>query len=108
MAAPLPHPRIASTLIAERDVLEQDIRNNNAAIEQWAVLPRWNWQELRAARILARRLEREVILLTIEIDIALTREVANMEWLMSLSQEELRTRLRLAWRAVLFRKARTP
>ncbi|KAI5377277.1 hypothetical protein J4E82_004070 [Alternaria postmessia] len=86
MAAPLPRPRIASTLIAERDGLEQDIRNNNAAIEQWAVLPRWNWQELQVARILGRRLEREVILLTIEIDIALTREVANMEWLMSLSQ----------------------
>ena len=126
MAAPLSRPRIASTLIAERDGLEQDIRNNNAAIEQWAVLPRWNWQELRAARILGRRLEREVILPTIEIDIALMREVANMEWLMSLSQvssrmpvdfpthqlthlkEELRTRLQLAWRAVLSRKARIP
>ncbi|CAG5164036.1 uncharacterized protein ALTATR162_LOCUS6599 [Alternaria atra] len=86
MATPTSRPRFASTLIAERDSLEQDIRNNNAAIARWAVMPRWNWRELRAARILQRRLDREVILLTIDIDIALTREADNMEWLLSLSQ----------------------
>jgi hypothetical protein len=86
MATPASRPRFASTLIAERDNLEQDIRDNNAAIARWGVMPRWNWRELRAAGVLQRRLEREVILLTIEIDIALTREADNMEWLMSLSQ----------------------
>ncbi|KAH6883337.1 hypothetical protein BKA58DRAFT_397535 [Alternaria rosae] len=60
--------------------------------------PRWNWRELRAARIVKRRFEREVILLGIEIDIALERETRNMEWLGSLSQEELRARIYLAWR----------
>ncbi|KAG9194400.1 hypothetical protein G6011_04435 [Alternaria panax] len=101
-------PLFASPLIAERDGLEKDVRDNNAAIERWAVTPRWNWQQLRAARILQRRLDREVILLTIDIDIALTRGADNMEWLMSLSQEELRNCLQLTWQAVLSRSASVP
>ncbi|KAI4952411.1 hypothetical protein J4E91_002881 [Alternaria rosae] len=98
--APVVRSRLSSSLIAERDVFEQDIINNNTAIARWAVSPRWNWRELRAARIVKRRFEREVTLLGIEIDIALERETRNMEWLGSLSQEELRARIDLAWGAV--------
>jgi hypothetical protein len=86
MATSISRPRFSGKLIAERDALEQDILNNNAAIARWAVSPRWNWRELEAARVVQRRFECEVILLTIEIDIALERELNNLTWLMAQSQ----------------------
>jgi len=119
--APIVRPRLSSTLFAERDELERDIRNNDAKIARLAVSPRWNWLELRTARIVKRSFERSLILLGIEIDLALEREVQNMEWLMSLSQvssssliepstgelmssqEEVRARIDLAWRTVYSR-----
>ena len=119
--APIVRPRLSSTLFAERDELERDIRNNDAKIARLAVSPRWNWLELRTARIVKRSFERSLILLGIEIDLALEREVQNIEWLMSLSQvssssliapstselissqEEVRARIDLAWRTVYSR-----
>jgi len=73
------------------------------------------------ARIVKRSFERSLILLGIETDLALEREIQNIEWLMSLSQvssssliepstdelmssqEELRARIDLAWRTVYSR-----
>jgi hypothetical protein len=78
--------RQSSSLIAERDSIERDIIKNNATISRLAVKPRWNSFRLNAARVVKRRLDREIILLGIEIDLALDREAKNMEWLMSLSQ----------------------
>jgi hypothetical protein len=78
--------RQSSSLIAERDSIERDIIKNNATIARLAVKPRWNSFRLNAARVVKRRLDSEIILLGIEIDLALDREAKNMEWLMSLSQ----------------------